>query len=154
MGWWLGLEPAGVFGFDSKREEPGETGRHPVFKCRVPHGSQPRSGWAPDPPMVGIRSPDGLVVGSCTSHPGVLGSIPKREEPGKTGRYPVLKYLVPHGSHTIPLPPREQLYNRSRCCIINTHARVWATIGPRVARGGVCVRGAARPNCHMLTMPN
>jgi hypothetical protein len=36
--------------------------------------------------MVGIRSPDGLVVGSCTSHPGVLGSIPKREEPGKTGQ--------------------------------------------------------------------
>ncbi len=35
--------------------------------------------------MVGIRSPTGLVVGSCTSHPGVLGSIPKREEPGKTG---------------------------------------------------------------------
>jgi hypothetical protein len=35
--------------------------------------------------MVGIRSPIGLVVGSCTSHPGVLGSIPKREEPGKTG---------------------------------------------------------------------
>ena len=34
---------------------------------------------------VGIRSPDGLVVGSCTSSPGVLGSIPKREEPGKTG---------------------------------------------------------------------
>ena len=48
--------------------------------------------------MVGIRSPDGLVVGSYTSHPGVLGSIPKREEPGKTGRHPVLKYLVPHGS--------------------------------------------------------
>jgi len=46
---------------------------------------QPRPGWAPDPPMVGIRSPIGLVVGSCTSHPGVLGSIPKREEPGKTG---------------------------------------------------------------------
>jgi len=46
---------------------------------------QPRPGWAPDPLMVGIRSPDGLVVGSCTSHPGVLGSIPKREEPGKTG---------------------------------------------------------------------
>jgi hypothetical protein len=37
------------------------------------------------PPWVGSRSPDGLVVGSCTSHPGVLGSIPKREEPGKTG---------------------------------------------------------------------
>jgi hypothetical protein len=49
------------------------------------HSIQPRHGWAPDPPMVGIRSPIGLVVGSCTSHPGVLGSIPKREEPGKTG---------------------------------------------------------------------
>ncbi len=49
--------------------------------------------------MVGIRSPDGLVVGSCTSHPGVLGLIPKREEPGKSGRHPVLKYRVPHGSH-------------------------------------------------------
>ena len=35
----------------------------------------PRPGWAPDPLMVGIRSPDGLVVGSCTSHPEVLGSI-------------------------------------------------------------------------------
>jgi hypothetical protein len=59
-----------------------------------------RPGWAPDPLMVGIRSPDGLLVGSCTSHPGVLGSIPKREEP-KTGRDPVLKslkYRVPHGS--------------------------------------------------------
>jgi hypothetical protein len=41
--------------------------------------------------MVGIRSPDGLVVGCCTSHPGVLGSIPKREEPWKTVRHPVLK---------------------------------------------------------------
>jgi hypothetical protein len=40
-----------------------------------------------------------LFVGSCTIHPGVLGSIPKREEPGKTGRHPVLKYRVPHGSH-------------------------------------------------------
>jgi hypothetical protein len=59
----------------------------------------PRPGWAPDPLMVGIRSPDWLVVGSCASHPGVLGSIPKREEPGKTGRHPVLKYRVPHGSH-------------------------------------------------------
>ena len=59
----------------------------------------PRPGWAPDPLMVGIRSPDGLVVGSCSRHPGVLGSIPKREEPGKIGRHPVLKYWFPHGSH-------------------------------------------------------
>ena len=51
--------------------------------------------------MVGIRSPIGLVVGSCTSHPGVLGSIPKREEPGKTGA-PCVK--VP-GSSRVPAPP-------------------------------------------------
>ena len=37
---------------------------HPVLKYRVPHVSQPRHGWAPDPPMVGIRSPIGLVVGT------------------------------------------------------------------------------------------
>jgi hypothetical protein len=48
----------------------------------------PLPGWAPDPHWSG---------GACTSHPGVLGSIPKREEPGKTG-HPVLKYQVPHGS--------------------------------------------------------
>jgi hypothetical protein len=34
-------------------------------------------------------------------HPGVLGSIPKREELGKTGRHPVLKYRVPHGSQCV-----------------------------------------------------
>jgi len=103
------------------------------------HGSQPRPGWAPDTPMVGIRSPTGLVVGSCTSHPGVLGSIPKREEPGKTA-HPVSKYRVPHGSQCVmgrlihtglgsssliahvlhsPPPPREQLCNRS--CSNKTH---------------------------------
>jgi len=36
---------------------------HPVLKYRVPQGSKPRPGWVPDPLMVGIRSPDGLVVG-------------------------------------------------------------------------------------------
>jgi hypothetical protein len=29
----------------------------------------------------GLQILDGLVVRSCTSHPGVLGSIPKREKP-------------------------------------------------------------------------
>jgi hypothetical protein len=61
----------------------------------------PRPGWAPDPLLVGIRSPDGLVVGSCTSHPGVLGSIPKREEPGKTGA-PCVK--VPGSSQSLTGP--------------------------------------------------
>ena len=59
------------------------SGRRRMLKYRVPHGSQPRHGWAPDPPMVGIRSPIGLVVGSCTSHPGVLVSIPNERNQGK-----------------------------------------------------------------------
>jgi hypothetical protein len=58
----------------------------------------------------GSRSP-GLVLGwACTSHLRVLGSagsIPKREELGKTGRHPVLKNRVPHGPS-----PSEQLCNR------------------------------------------
>jgi hypothetical protein len=85
-------------------ERLGPSGAVCVFKvyytCRGKRAvhSNTLPGWAPDPLLVGIRSPDGLGVGSCTSHPGVLGSIPKREEPGKTGRHPVLKYRVPHGS--------------------------------------------------------
>ena len=100
--WWLGLAPATLefwVRFPNERNQGKQA--HPVLKYRVPHGSQPRHGWAPDPPMVGIRSPIGLVVGSCTSHPGVLGSIPKREEPGKTGA-PCVK--VP-GSSRVPAPP-------------------------------------------------
>jgi hypothetical protein len=57
------------------------------------------------PPWVGSRSPDGWDQiprwaggWACTSHPGVLGSIPKREEPGKTGA-PCIK--VP-GSSRVP----------------------------------------------------
>jgi hypothetical protein len=69
-----------------------------LSEVKVPPSSSARPGWAPDPLMVGIRSPDGLVVGSCTSHPGVLGSTPKREEPGKTGA-PCIK--VP-GSSRVP----------------------------------------------------
>jgi hypothetical protein len=75
-----------------------ENRAHPVLKYRVPHGFQPRPGWAPDPRWAG---------GWCkadprwASHPGVLCSIPKREEPGKTGRQPVLKYRVLHGSQCV-----------------------------------------------------
>ena len=68
-------------------------------------------------PLV-IRSPIGLVVGSCTSHPGVLGSIPKREEPGKTGA-PCVK--VP-GSSRVPL------CNRS-CS--NKHTHWWLHARPQ-----------------------
>jgi len=40
----------------------------------------------------------GLAPATHT-HPGVLGSIPKREEQGKQA-HPVLKYRVPHGSQS------------------------------------------------------
>jgi hypothetical protein len=93
-------DPLSAFWVRFPNERNQRKQAHPVSKYQVPHGSQPRHGWAPDPPMVGIRSPIGLVVGSCTSHPGVLGSIPKREEPepGKTGA-PCVK--VP-GSSRVP----------------------------------------------------
>ena len=84
-----------------------------MLRFRSGDFSEPRHGWAPDPPMVGIRSPIGLVVGSCTSHPGVFGSIPKREEPGKTGapcvkvpgssRVPVCKRLLPLRAPLAPI---------------------------------------------------
>jgi hypothetical protein len=101
MGWWLGLAPATLelwVRFPNERNQGKQA--HPVLKYRVPHGSQPRPGWAPDPLMVGIRSPDGLVVGLA---PATLemGSFPKREEPGKTGA-PCVK--VP-GSSRVPAPP-------------------------------------------------
>ena len=84
-----------ICSFRNKNESAhSRSGRHPVLKYRVPHGSQPRPGWAPDPLMVGIRSPDGLVVAPAT----LEFWDSKREEPWKTGRHPVLKYRVPHGS--------------------------------------------------------
>jgi hypothetical protein len=88
------LGSPGVLGLIPKREEPGKTGQHPVLFYQVPHGSQPRLGWAPDPCWAGGWA--------CTSHPGVLGLIPKREEPGKTEGLPVLIYRVPHGSQPSP----------------------------------------------------
>jgi hypothetical protein len=83
----------------------------------------PRPGWAPDPLMVGIRSPDGLVVVSCTSHPGVLGSIPKREEPGKTGA-PCI--IVPRSSR-VP-PPHVNSFVLGPA-VINTHTVYSITFG-------------------------
>jgi hypothetical protein len=84
----------------SSREKVGlASPAHFIFSGRkLP---RPECAGQPDPPMVGIRSPIGLVVGSCISHPGVLGSIHKREEPGKTGA-PCVK--VP-GSSRVPPPP-------------------------------------------------
>jgi hypothetical protein len=67
------------------------------------------------PALGGLQIPDGLVVGSCTSHPRVLGSIPKREEPGETGapcvkvpgssRVPPTRWLL-RGGQSSPHTPR------------------------------------------------
>jgi hypothetical protein len=92
---------------------------------------------APDPQMVGIRSPICLVVGSCTNHPGVLGSIPKREEPGKTGS-PCVK--VP-GSSRVPVrddqthPHRSRLVVSHNTCppLSSPHANSFV-IGPAVIK--------------------
>ena len=83
------------------------------------------------PAWVGSRSPDGWDQiprwaggWACTSHLGVLtgSSRPKREEPGKTGRHPVLKYRVPHGSHTPSLSPSSHANSSIKgTAVINTH---------------------------------
>jgi hypothetical protein len=108
----------GVLGSIPKREEPGKTGApcikvpgssrvpqgkqaHPVLKYRVPHGSQPRPGWAPDPLMVGIRSPDGLVVGLAPATLEFWVRFPNERNQGKQA-HPVLKYRVPQGSQPRP----------------------------------------------------
>ena len=97
--WWLGLAPVTLEFWvrfpNGLVVGSGKTGRKLCSSTGFLTGLTP---------MVGIRSPIGLVVGSCTSHPGVLGSIPKREipkreEPGKTGA-PCIK--VP-GSSRVPV---------------------------------------------------
>jgi hypothetical protein len=124
MGWWLGLAPATLefwVRFPNERNQGKQA--HPVLKYRVPHGSQPRPGWAPDPLMVGIRSPDGLVVGLAPATLEFWVRFPNERNQGKQA-HPVLKYRVPHGSHLgssyliahvlhSPPPPRAQLCNRS-----------------------------------------
>jgi len=70
--WWLGLAPATLeFWVRFPNEKNQGKQAHPVLKYRVPHGSQPRPGWAPDPLMVGIII--GLVVGSCNQPPWGFG---------------------------------------------------------------------------------
>jgi hypothetical protein len=110
-------QPPWSFGFDSQTRGTRENRSPPCLEV-------PGSSRVPAPPWVGSRSPDGWDqiprwAGGwfCTSHPGALGLIPKREEPGKTGRHPVLKYRVPHGSH------HTQLYNRS-CSNKHTHGHM------------------------------
>jgi hypothetical protein len=112
-GGWACTSHPGVLGSIPKREEPGKTGA-PCIKV-------PGSSRVPAPPWVGSRSPDGWDQiprwaggWACTSHPGVLGSVPKREEPGKT-RAPCIK--VP-GSSRVPrgILPRPEEQSRTSGC--------------------------------------
>ncbi len=71
---------------------------HPVLKYRVLHGSQPRPGWAPDPP--GWLGSDPVSAWWLDLAPATLESwvrFPNERNLGKQA-HPVLKYLVPHGS--------------------------------------------------------
>ena len=57
---------------------------------------------------------------ACTSRHGVLGSIPKREEPWKTGRHPVFKYRVPdddtaRSKSEQPKIPKESFFQGNTC---------------------------------------
>jgi hypothetical protein len=72
---------------------------HPVFKYRFLK-VLPRPGWAPDPLMVGIRSPDGLVVGLAPATLEFWVRFPNERNQGKQA-HPVLKYRVPQGSQCV-----------------------------------------------------
>jgi hypothetical protein len=84
-GGWACTSHPGVLGSIPKREGPGKTGRHHVLKYRVPHGSQPRPGWAPDPLMVGIRSPDGLAIWLAPATLKIWVRFPNERNQGKQG---------------------------------------------------------------------
>ena len=75
------------FGFDSQTRGTRENREPPcvMLKYRVPHGSQPRPGWTPNPLMVGIRSPDGLVVGLAAATLEFWVRFPNERNQGKQG---------------------------------------------------------------------
>jgi hypothetical protein len=63
--------------------------------------------WAPDPLMVGIRSPDGLVVGLAPATLEFWVRFPNERNQGKAGRHPVLKYrflIGPNGYIGLGVP--------------------------------------------------
>ena len=83
------------------------------------------------PALGGLQIPDGLVGRSCTSHHGVLGSIPKREEPGTgascvevpgSSRVPRPRLVVCRSTflHYPPPPTANSIVNRY--CSIKTHS--------------------------------
>ena len=122
--WWLGLHQSPwSFGFDSQTRGTRENGAPPCIKV-------PGSSRVPAPPWVGSRSPDGWDQiprwaggWACTSHPGVLGSIPKREEPVRDGQTsPHRPRLVVSRSTCPPIsPPSHANSFVLGPAVINTH---------------------------------
>jgi hypothetical protein len=92
---------------------------HHCMPCIAVVHCAPATVKVPGSSRVPIR---GTAVINTHSHPAVLGLIPK-EEPGKTGRHPVLKYRFPHGSqHIPPLSPSPHTDNFIiGTAVINTH---------------------------------
>jgi hypothetical protein len=103
--------------------------------------------------MVGISHththPICLVVGSCTSHPGVLGSIPKREEPGKTGA-PCIK--VPGSSRVPPLRSlvRDEQTSSHRPQLVVSRSTC-PPISPPSPRKQLCTRSCSNKHTHINT---
>ena len=87
--WWLGLAPATLefwVRFLNERNQGKQA--HPVLKYRVPHGSQPRHGWAPDPPMLGLDPLTAWWLGQQRWQPledGSWGRVVGREGAGRYG---------------------------------------------------------------------
>ena len=112
MGWWLGLAPDTLefwVRFPNERNQGKQA--HPVLKYRVPHGSQPRPGWAPDWDQIPCQ-PGGWIL---HQPPGVLGSFPNERNQNQGKHAPCVK--VP-GSSRVPA----QFCNRS--CSNKTHTSI------------------------------
>jgi hypothetical protein len=98
----------------------------------------PRPGWAPDPLMVGIRSPDGLVVGLAPATLEFWVRFPNERNQGKQA-HPVLKYRVPQGSHSTCPPlsssPHAHSFVIGPAVIKHTRWEGLAAHPPSAARG-------------------
>jgi hypothetical protein len=104
------------------------------------------------PPWVGSRSPDGWDQiprwaggWACTSHPGVLGSIPKREEPGKTGA-PCIK--IP-GSSRVPVRDGQPSPHRPRLVVSRSTC---PPISPPPPCKHLCTRSCSNKHTHSITV--
>ena len=115
-GGWVLHQPPWSFGFDSQTRGTRENRRTLCKSTGFLTGPSPAMGGLQIPRWLGSDPLSAWWLGLAPSHPGVLGSIPKREEPGKTGA-PCVK--VP-GSSRVPvvecasLPPASSSLTHTR----------------------------------------